>query len=259
MINQLQRTHNINKAPWHFGTNSAGQTLKWMPTDTEESFQRLVQVDEYREYFRSKGWLEPDAITYCINSQGFRSEEFDPHAASVVSLGCSYTIGLGLPERSTWSYLVAQSLGLKNYNLAWGGTSADTCFMLAEYWVPVLKPQLVVMAAPPKHRFDLVNEDNSNKHDTYLPASEISGADTDNFIKTWFLNDRNADLNNARNRLAVEGLCSRLGIRCLTYNAHDWFAKSREEVEYARDRMHAGPRGHELFAERIINDFATIE
>jgi len=126
----------INKAPpWHFGMMSKyrHQTLKWLPTDTEESFQQLVQNEEYREYFRSKGWLEPDAITYRINSEGFRSEEFDPQETSMISLGCSYTIGIGLPEQATWSYLVAQALGLKNYNLAWAGTSADTCFMLADY------------------------------------------------------------------------------------------------------------------------------
>ena len=246
-------------APWHFGMKYAGQTLKWLPTDTEESFQRLVQNEEYREYFRSKGWLEPDAITYRINSAGFRSEEFDSQAASVVSLGCSYSVVTGLPEETTWPALVSSALGLKNYNLAWAGTSADTCFMQAEYWLPVLQPKLVVMAAPPKHRFDLITEKANYPHDTYMPNSEIGGSDQDGFIKTWFLNDRNADLNNARNRLAVEGLCAKLGIRCLTYNAHDWFAKSREEVEYARDRMHAGPRGHQLFAERILNDFATAK
>ena len=173
-----------NKTLWHFGTKSAGEIAKWLPTDTEESFQRLMQVEEYREYFRSQGWLEPDAITYRINSEGFRSEEFDPQAASVVSLGCSYTIGIGLPEEATWSYLVAQALGLKNYNLAWGGTSADTCFMLANHWLPILRPKLVVMAAPPKHRFDLISEKDNHNHDTYLPASEIGGADQDGFIKT---------------------------------------------------------------------------
>lgn len=246
-----------NTPPWHFGLRYANQVLHWLPTDTEENFQRLVQNSEQRKYFCSKGWLETDAITYRINSHGFRSEEFDPQADSVVSLGCSYTIGIGLPEQSTWPALVSHKLGLKNYNLAWGGTSADTCFMLAEYWLPVLKPKLVVMAAPPKYRFDLIIEESDLKHETYMPAHESGHVETNDFIKKWFLNDRNAELNNTRNRLAVEGLCARLGIPCLTYNAHDWFAKSREEVEYARDMMHAGPRGHEILAERIINDIAT--
>jgi len=243
------------KAPWHFGMKHAGQTVSWLPTDTEENFRQLDQNPEFHEYFRSKGWLEPGAITYRINSNGFRSEEFDT-SASIVSLGCSYTAGIGLPENVTWPYLVSQAAGLKNYNLAWPGTSADTCFMIASYWLPVLRPEWVVMAAPPTHRFDLITEDRQLPHETYMPGHESGQTETNDFIKNWFLNDRNADLNNSRNRLAVQGLCAELGIKCLTYNAHDWFAKSREEVEYARDRMHAGPLGHRLFAEKIIDDIA---
>jgi len=241
------------KAPWHFGMKYADQIVSWLPTDTEENFQRLNQNPEYHEYYRSKGWLEPDAITYQINSNGFRSEEFDTSAHSIVSLGCSYTIGIGLPENVTWPYLVSQAVGLKNYNLAWPGISADTCFMLASHWLPVLRPRWVVMAAPPQHRFDLITEDHKTPHETYMPENQ---GDAGDFVKNWFLNDRNAELNNSRNRLAVQGLCAELGIKCLTYNAHDWFAKSREEVEYARDRMHAGPLGHRLFAEKIIDDIA---
>jgi len=247
--------NNNIKSPWHFGMKYAGQTLDWLPTDTEESFQQLDQTPEFHEYFRSKGWLEPGAITYRINSNGFRSEEFDT-SASIVSLGCSYTAGIGLPENVTWPYLVSQATGLKNYNLAWPGVSADTCFMLSQYWLPVLQPRWVVMAAPPTHRFDLITEDSSTPHKTYMPGNQDG---TDDFVKNWFLNDRNADLNNSRNRMAVQGLCAELGIKCLTYDAHDWFAKSREEVEYARDRMHAGPRGHAIFAERIINDFTNTK
>jgi len=240
-------------APWHVGVRYSGQTLDWLPTDTEENLQQLLRNPEYREYFRSKGWLDPGAITYRINSDGFRSEEFDTLAGSIVSLGCSYTIGIGLPENVTWPYLVSHATGLKNYNLAWPGISADTCFMLASHWLPVLQPRWVVMAAPPKHRFDLITEDTHTPHETYMPENQ---GDAGDFIKNWFLNDRNAELNNSRNRLAVQGLCAELGIKCLTYNAHDWFAKSREEVEYARDRMHAGPLGHRLFAEKIIDDIA---
>ena len=251
-------TSMFKDAPWHFGFGHKGRTYEWLPTDTEENFQRLMQESEHQEYFGSKGWDQPGAITYKINSHGFRSEEFDPTASSLVSLGCSYTIGTGLPEHATWSYLVSQATGLKNYNLAWGGTSADTCFMQAQYWLPVLQPKLVVMAAPPKHRFDLISEDPALPHNTYMPSDVLlhtTSADNDTFVKTWFLHDRNAELNTARNRLAVQGLCAALGITCLTYNAHDWFAKSREEIEYARDHMHAGPRGHQLLAERIIHDW----
>ena len=248
-------TNNNTAPPWHFGTGYANSMQDWLPTDTKENFQLLMQDPAHQKYFHSKGWDQPGAIAYKINSHGFRSEEFEPAATSLVSLGCSYTIGIGLPETATWSHLVSQAAGLKNYNLAWAGTSADTCFMQAQYWLPRLRPQLVVMVAPPKHRFDLISEDSRLPHDTYMSSGGSSESYSDTFVKTWLLNDRNAELNSSRNRLAVQGLCAALGITCLTYDAHEWFAKSREELEYARDHMHAGPRGHQLLAERIIHDW----
>ena len=50
-----------NKTLWHFGKKSAGQTLKWLPTDTEESFQQLVQNEEYQEYPGNDDQCRPDA------------------------------------------------------------------------------------------------------------------------------------------------------------------------------------------------------
>lgn len=250
-------TSMFRDAPWHFGTPHAGRTYEWLSTDTEENFQQLMQDPGHRQYFSDKGWDQPGSITYKINSHGFRSEEFDSAAPSLVSLGCSFTNGIGLPETATWPYLVSQATGLKNYNLSWAGTSADTCFMQAQYWLPVLRPQLVVMAAPPAHRFDLISENPRLPHDTYMPYMPSTGAWRpldDNFVKTWLLNDRNAELNSSRNRWAVQGLCADLGIACLTYHSGIRFVQNKE-LEYARDCNHTGPRGHQLLAERIIHDW----
>jgi len=241
-------------APWHFGTSAAGQTFDWMPTDTKENFQTLIQDPKHLEYFKQKGWDDPSAIQYRINRQGFRCEELDPAKPSLLALGCSYTVGIGLPEDDIWPTLVANDLDLACYNLAWGGTSADTCFMLARFWIPELRPKLVVMAAPPIHRFDLFLTKPNMKCQTYMPGTQQNN-DSDFFVKTWFSDDQNAIVNNEKNKLAVQAICYNLGIPCLTYNAHEYFARSREEVEYARDYMHAGPRGHKMFAERILDDW----
>lgn len=242
----------FNNAPWHFGVKYAGQTVEWLPTDTEENYQKLMQDPLHQEHFRRHGWDLPGAITYSINSNGFRSEEFDTKVPSIVTLGCSYSIGIGLPIESIWPSLVGQALDLTVYNLSWGGASADTCFMLGNYWIPRLKPQLVVMCAPPKHRFDLITEDPCLPFHTYMPGAETV---KDKSVQEWLVNDRNADLNNAKNKLAIQGLCANLGIPCLTYDAHEYFARSREEVGYARDYMHAGPEGHTMFAERVLDDW----
>lgn len=241
-------------APWHSGTSVAGKTFDWMPTDTEENYQKMVQDPKHAEYFKSKGWDQPGVIEYRINQQGFRCDELDPTKPSLLALGCSYTAGIGLPEKDIWPSLVANELNLTCYNLAWGGTSADTCFTLAEFWIPELRPKLVVMAAPPMHRFDLFLQSSDIQNQTFMPGTQQNDTE-DFFVKNWFLDDRNAIVNNAKNKLAVQAICQNLEIPCLTYNAHEYFARSREEVEYARDYMHAGPKGHRMFAERILDDW----
>jgi len=51
-------------------------------------------------------------------------------------------------------------------------------------------------------------------------------------------------------------MCAELDIPCFVYDVLDHMAKPREEVGYARDRMHAGPVGHSLLAERMLNDWS---
>lgn len=240
-------------APWHFGLKAAGTTSDWMPTDTKENFERLMKDPVHAEYFRERAWDQTGTITYKINANGFRCDEFESNTPNLIALGCSYTFGVGLPLETTWPKIVADNLNLVCNNLAWPGTSADTCYMLARYWIPKLKPSLVVMAAPPKHRFDLITEDPALPHETFMPGQ--SKYEHDFYIQQWFVNDRNANLNNEKNKLAVEALCYKLNIPCLTYDAHEFFARSREEVEYARDYMHAGPKGHRILAERILDDW----
>jgi hypothetical protein len=247
---------NNQQPPWHFGLRYANQILNWLPSDTEEIFQKLMQNTEYVEYIRQQGWLEPGAITYNMNSHGFRCDDFDSQADSLVALGCSYSVGIGLPLKDIWPTLVGNELGLKVCNLSWGGIGADTCYRLAEYWIPELRPKLVVMLTPPRARIELLTIDSKIQAEVFLPMSE-SGffSDQDVYLKHWFANEENSYINSRKNQRAVEHLCNELGIKCLTYDAHKFMARGRFEVGYARDYMHAGPKGHKIAFEQIIKDY----
>lgn len=249
-------TQKFENPPWHPGVYHANTMSEFMPTDTKEHFARLCEVSEYYEYFKSHGWLEPGAITYNINSYGFRCEEFDDRDC-MVALGCSFTIGIGLPLESTWPQIVGKKLGrLVPYTLAWGGSSADTCFRLAEYWIPKLKPKAVFMLSPPPSRFELIRATNDPPVETYLPSGESqSRTEIDNFLTHWYTMEENSRLNQKKNKLAIQAMCSELDIPCFIYNAFDYMAMSREDVGYARDRMHAGPIGHRGLAERMLSDW----
>jgi hypothetical protein len=171
-------------------------------------------------------------------------------------LGCSYTIGIGLPLKDIWPSLVGQALDLEVYNLSWGGNSADTCFRLADYWIPILQPKLVIMLTPPKNRVELLTIDSNMPAKVFLPMSESAMfSNEDIYLKNWFANEENANINNRKNQLAVKQLCTTLGIQCLTYDAHSFMSCSREEVGYARDHMHAGVPGHRILADKILRDY----
>lgn len=255
---QITENNTPNNAPWHFGTYHANTSQEWLPTDTKESFDRLMQDPGHREYFARLGWDQPGAITYNINSEGFRCDEFDYETPCMVALGCSFTLGTGLPIDTIWPTLVGQGTGLKVANLAWGGNGSDTCFRLAEYWIPRLKPRLVTMLAPPSNRMEILLDKNQYRLPAHVIMPETSSPlfdKNDMFIKHWQLNDENSRLNQLKNCLAIKQLCADQGIPCVIELALDHMRWSREEIGYARDYMHGGPIIHKRIAEKMLDDW----
>jgi hypothetical protein len=246
------RSRNSKLPTWHAGQKFANSTLEWLQPDTEESFKKLNRNPIHQQYFQEKGWDVPGAITYKFNNHGFRCDDFDDKPC-LVTLGCSYTLGLGLPQSDIWPTLVGSELILKVVNLAWNGYSADSCFRLAEYWLPRLNPALVVMLAPPVDRIEVLTQ---KEHMVYMPTN-LPPTASDAFITEWMLNSENSRLNSVKNKLALQQLCRTINVPCQLYDANVYMADSREKLEYARDYMHAGPRGHEILAERILNDRTT--
>lgn len=246
----------FERPPWHPGKNLAGTELEWLPTDTKENFDKLMQDSKHRQYFHDKGWDQPGAITYRINSQGFRSEEF-ASGDWLLALGCSYTMGIGLPVQDLWPSLLGKSLGLQVANIAWPGSSADTCFRLAEYWIKRLKPKAVCMLVPPWHRIELLMDPAASiPAEVFMPHSLSKYyKDTDVFLTNWFMNEENQRLQAKRNRLAITQLAQEHNVWCCIVDSNDYMTQSREEIEYARDYMHGGPRAHKIIAEKILNDW----
>lgn len=259
----MDNTKVKNIPPWHFGQPLAGETLDWLPTDTKEYFDRAMEIPEHRDYFEKLGWNKPGAITYKINSHGFRCEEIHDGEPYMVALGCSYTVGVGLPIDVIWPTIVGQATNLRVANLAWGGYSADSCFRLAEYWIARLKPKLVTMLTPPSTRVELCLDEEAVKGfrnipvDVYLPNSnDING---NWFLQHWFANEENHRLNSIKNKLAIQQMCANLKIPCIVLDAEDCMTGSREDLGYARDMLHGGIPAHQRISEKMLNDWHAIQ
>lgn len=180
----------------------ANQTLDWLPMDTQERYEENLQTR--RTLLQQFNWIDTP-IEYQFNSKGFRCEEFEP-LPCVVFLGCSFTMGIGLPVADTWPSIVAKKLGLANFNLGIGGGSNDTAFRLGHYWLSHLKPRLVIWQLTFQYRIELLSIDQS---------VQIHGSDPDTWIgrdymKHFITQPLNGVINKQKNQLALTARCADL-------------------------------------------------
>lgn len=224
------------------------QTLKWHGTDTETLYQRNLSV--YLEDLKRGNWIDRE-ITYKFNSQGFRSDEFDSSDKNAMFLGCSHTLGVGLPYESTWAYIISQQLNLKNYNLGIGGGANDTAFRLANFWIDRLQPDIVFFLSTEPTRFELhTNAYNVGGYN----VQHISVWNyewyyhTKEFMKNWYSSDINSDLNLLKNTLAIRQLCSERNIKFVELSVLEV-----NGVDKARDLTHYGEQTHKTIAETFLS------
>jgi len=127
---------------------------QWQGLDREETFYHNRSSEIKRALLQRWGWDE-HSITYSHNSWGFRSQdcvEFSDVAdPSLITMGCSFTYGTGLPAHCIWPQLVADSLGLKLLNLATPGhgLTLGTKWLLDQGHTLVNPRALIILIPPP--------------------------------------------------------------------------------------------------------------
>ena len=233
----------MNSIPPHAGQQSAGQELFWYGSDKIERYQS--HLADWPDDLRRNGWLDVN-FKYCFNSERFRSDEFDPDQPAVMSLGCSHTLGVGLPAESTWSYLVSQELQLKNYNLGIGGASNDTAFRMAHYWIDQLRPSVVILLSPEPTRFELHTID--GEVESYGPWNPGHAQQAQEFVKHWLTNPINATMDRLKNTLAIQHLCQTFGIKFVSKDVEHF-----QPVDKARDLLHYGSLTHRHMADWFLS------
>lgn len=217
--------------------NYADKELLWLPMDTKELYKQNLKTKF--ELLKSQGWVDAD-ISYKFNSTGFRSKEFVSND-SIVFLGCSFTVGVGLPVEKIFPEIVSSSVKLDCYNLGVGGASADTCFRLAYYWLPRIQPKMVIAMLPSLHRLELYDNKDFHHH---RPTIAKDSSDC-------ILSEEYCYLNQQKNSLAIEQLCNNLRIKFLNYKLERDFIQVPDD--FARDLSHLGCKSHAATAQMILS------
>jgi len=216
--------------------NFANQEIEWLPMDTKELFQKNLKTK--KDLLEKYNWIDRK-FTYQFNSKGFRCDEFEENQNCVIFLGCSFTMGIGLPIEKVWTSLVAKKLKLKCYNLGVGGGSCDTAFRLGYYYIPKLKPKLVVFLRPDLDRLELY--DRTQKFIQYGPWN------IDSFYKTWMSMDVNSQINRIKNTMALSNICNSNNTNFLHFNTEDL-----TKLDLARDLMHPGIESNRAFSKQVL-------
>ena len=236
MINKLQHHHSIY----------ANKTVEWFSTDSKEFYQENLKDTKKLETISRNGWID-STIEYKFNSHGFRSDEFEASANSFMFLGCSFTLGTGVPIEVTWPYLVAQHYDVKNFNLGISGGSNDTAFRLANHYVNELKPKLVLFAATMTNRLDISTDEGI----TTLRYNSIPDRFNNQFYREWLTYDENCQLNWRKNLLAIKHVCRNANIPFIEVSLSK--IVSWPLIDNGRDIMHPGPIIHKNIADYAIS------
>ena len=92
----------------------------------------------------------PTDITYKFNKFGFRSDEFvDDGRDSILSVGDSFTVCIGVPYEHSWPYILSKKFDdCKNYNLGLSAVSGDYVVRAVSKTIEILKPKAVFVFWP---------------------------------------------------------------------------------------------------------------
>ena len=231
----------------------SNKDVRWVPGDDENKY--IHNMKTHRDLMAYSGWDGERAdFTYKFNSHGFRAEEFSDEP-SVMFLGCSMTMGVGIELEHTWAFKVAQDLGLKNHNLASGGSSNDACYRLFAHWHRIHKPKIVIHYSPPPERMEVF--DDRGTINNLLP-SVVDNVEKNKLYKIWISNEINSAMNEQKNRHAIELFCMREGIRYHWLGHHQMFPTDHgfeyDKKSFGRDLLHPGAYWHRNMHKRIMSE-----
>lgn len=219
----------------------ANTTIDWCVTDTQEQYE--LHLKTRRDDLASLGWID-NKVSYTFNEHGFRCPSFE-NKPSIMFLGCSHTVGIGINIEDTWGHLVSKELNLHCINLGQGGGTNDTAFRLGYHWIPKLKPKIVFLLQPQSSRLEIISR-SQNIH--FLLTGQKTPVQWEGWYNDWLSVDSNSMLNFQKNTLALTEICkqNRAEFRCMSAGAIPQWDK-------ARDLLHDGVISHSKFVTPVMS------
>ncbi len=219
--------------------------------------------------------VEWNDITYSFNNLGYRSVPFDTRAdIRIVAIGCSYVMGIGLPQSHLFHELFAEKLRSETgktvavLNLGAVGRSNDYIARLLHLATPILKPGIVLINFTHPVRREYVSVQNELL--TYVPSFRPSNRVLRDIYEHFagLTSPLDDDLNLFRNYKSVEALLGDSAWLFSSINATDFvrirahislsrYVGAMPQLDKGRDGSHPGPESHKALMERYWERFVA--
>jgi hypothetical protein len=234
----------------------ANMTFDWYPSDAEKAYQQTAN----QKYGR-------DAIKYHFNEHGFRCDQFSKAGPSILFVGCSHTVGVGLPLEDTWSWqfktAIEQELNrpITYWNLAHGGMTQDYAVRQLILSKDFLEPDVIIALLPTGCRQEVGNENHVN----------VISPTTRNASKHYaFICEENAMFTTAKTLFSLREITRGWsgGFFWKSYDMisdyfgpmtahrfdHNRLYAEWKDADLARDLLHAGPVSNAFFTKNLVEE-----
>jgi hypothetical protein len=253
---------------------ASGLPASGKPASCDEYWCGLDNLDEYRKCGGHPLYSERD-IVYRYNSLGYRCPEFDQQAdIRIVSVGCSHTVGVGLPQTAVFHERFAERLRREsgktvvNWNLGLSGTSCDYVARMLHLAVPRLNPDIVLILFPQLSRREYVSIQGRRMsyNPNYVATDAVTREICSHFAALSSVYDDR--LNFYRNYKSIESLLTdhcwffsltngddATGI--IDYVDPARYIEASRRIDRARDRSHPGPETNQAIYDAFWTRFVA--
>lgn len=223
--------------------------------------------------------ISDTGFEYRFNSRGYRCDEFDQSAdMPILFLGCSNTLGLGLPLENVWAHVLCNHIREKTkakipyWNLSKNGSSIDLQFLLLEKYIDQLQPKFIFFLLPPIYRRMFYYKNWFFARRFTEEPDFLNFPDPVRNLTAYHVDESAALYESHKQLLLINGLCARYNTQLFYQYWQDMtddeleFLDKRSKnytqmtrlktpfpypVDWARDRCHHGPTSHQIFADTV--------
>lgn len=239
----------------------------WNCEGFEISSYKWHLSDKINKTFTTSGSDNTNKCSYTYNSLGFRGDEPTKEGLKIMSIGCSFTEGVGVNDYETWPAQFCKLIpdGV-NHNFGMGGRSNDYISRCLLTYYDLIKPDLVLIMYTSPQRREIFTKDGgiepfmATHKWGYLEETE-EGRKIQS-LKTELQNDNEDFVNWYKNHLLIKYFLeskncnwlwngSFLNIKYTDENRFD--AEYDNFIDKGEDNVHPGPKHNLQYAIELYN------